>query len=74
MSEVNIRRRIGLTHETQHLCTRLRMDGIKAISQGIKRGKQVIKFANKSNRDRLLLPWQRDVRTSPLYCINLVQH
>ena len=44
------------------------------MSHGIKRGKQVIKFANKSNRDRLLLPWQRDVSTSPLHCINLVQH
>ena len=33
----------------------------------------MIKFVNTTNRDRLLLPWQRDVTTS-LNCINLVQH
>ena len=41
--------RIDLIHDTRHLCTRSRIDGIKAMSRGISEGKQVIKFANTSN-------------------------
>ena len=37
--------RIGLIHDTHHLCTRFRIDGIKAMSRGISGGKQKIKFA-----------------------------
>ena len=40
---------IDLIHDTHHLCMRFRIDGIKAISRGISRGKQVLKFASKSN-------------------------
>ena len=41
---------IDLVHDTCHLFTRSRIDGIKAMcSRGISRGKQVIKFANTSN-------------------------
>ena len=42
--------RIDLVHDTCHLCTRSRIDGIKAMLRGISWGKQVIKFANTSNR------------------------
>ena len=45
--------RIGLIHDTHHLCTRFRIDGIKALSSGISGGKQKIKFANLRNRGRL---------------------
>ena len=41
---------IDLVHDTCHLFTRSRIDGIKAMcSRGISGGKQVIKFANTSN-------------------------
>ena len=40
-------------HDTRHLCTRFRIDGIKAMSRGISGGKQKIKFANARNRGRL---------------------
>ena len=36
---------IDLIHSTRNLCTRFRIDGMGAISRGISRGKQVIKFA-----------------------------
>ena len=42
--------KIDVIHDTRHLYTRLRIDGIKEILRGISGGKQVIKFANKSNR------------------------
>ena len=38
--------RIDLIHDTRHLCTRFRIDGIKAMSRGILEGKLKIKFAN----------------------------
>ena len=44
---------IDLIHDVRHLCTRSRIDGIKAMSRGISGGKQVIKFANTSNRGRV---------------------
>ena len=40
---------IDLFHDNCHLCMRFRTDGIKAMSRGISGGKQVLKFANKSN-------------------------
>ena len=36
---------ILLIHDTRHLCTRFRFDGIKAMSTGISGGKQVMRFA-----------------------------
>ena len=41
---------IDLIHDTRHLCTRLRTDGIKAMSRGFSGGKQVINFSNARNR------------------------
>ena len=38
-----------LIQVTRHLCTRSRIDGIKAMSRSISGGKQVIKFAYTSN-------------------------
>ena len=46
---------IDLIQDPRHLCTRLRVDGIKAMSRGISGGKQVIKIANTSNRGRVCL-------------------
>ena len=45
-----IKRTIDLIHDTRHLCTRSKIDGIKAMSRGISGGKQVVKFANTGNR------------------------
>lgn len=36
--------KIDLTHDAQHLCTCLRNDGIKVMSNGFSGGKQVIKY------------------------------
>ena len=52
--------RIGLIHDTHHLCTRFRIDGIKAMSRGISGGKQKIKFANLRNRGRLCSFFKRN--------------
>ena len=46
---------IDLIHDTRHLRTRFRIDGIKAMSRGISGSKQKIKFANARNRGRLCL-------------------
>ena len=46
---------IDLLQDTRHLCTRLRTDGIKAVSRGFLGGKQVIKLANARNRGRVCL-------------------
>ena len=35
---------VDLIHDARHLCTRLRTDGIKAMSHGFSGGKQVINF------------------------------
>ena len=43
----------GLVHDIRHFCTRFRIDGIKAMSRGLSGGKQVMKFANTSNRGRV---------------------
>ena len=41
---------IDLIHDTCDLCKRFCIDGIKALSQGISGGKQMLKFANTSNQ------------------------
>ena len=41
-----------------HPCTHSRIDGIKVILGGISGGKQVITFANTSNRGRVFLFYQ----------------
>ena len=46
---------LDLIHDTRRLCTRARIDGIKAMSRGISGGKQKITFANARNRGRLCL-------------------
>ena len=46
---------IDLIHDTRHLCMRLRIDGILAVSRRFSRGKQWIKFANARNRGRVSL-------------------
>ena len=51
-------RTIDLIHDTRHLCTRSKIDGMKAMSRGISRSKQVTKFANTSNRGRVCLFYQ----------------
>ena len=51
---------MDLIHDSRHLCTRLRIGGIKAMSRGILGGKQVLKFANTSNRGRVCLSPQND--------------
>ena len=43
----------GLIHDIRHFCTRFRIDGVKVMSCG--GGKQVIKYANTSNRGRLFI-------------------
>ena len=42
---------IDIIHDTRNFCTRLRIDEIKAMSRGISRGKQNIKFANGGMRE-----------------------
>ena len=46
---------IDLIHDSRHLCSRIRIDEIKALSRGISGGKQVIKFANTSSKCRVCL-------------------
>ena len=46
---------IDLKHDTRHLCTHFRTDGIKTMSRGISGGKKVMKFANTGNHSRVCL-------------------
>ena len=55
---------IDRIHDVRHLCSRSRIDGIKAMSRGISGGKQVIKFANTSNRGRVCISYQNETTTS----------
>ena len=56
-----ITRTIHLIYDTRYLCTRSRIDGIKAMnSRGISGGKQVIKFANTSNAVEFVYSIKRD--------------
>ena len=52
--------RIDLNHDTLHLCTRFRIDDMKAMSRGISGTKQVLKFADTSNRGQVWLSSQND--------------
>ena len=56
--------RIDLIRDTRHLCTRSRIDGLKPMSRCISGGKQVIKFANTSNRGRVCLFYQNEATIS----------
>ena len=47
--------RLNLIHDTCHLCTRFRVDGIKAMSRDISGDKQVIKCSKTSKRGRICL-------------------
>ena len=51
---------IDLIHNASHLCTRSRIDGIKAMSRGISGGKQLIKFANTSDHGQVCLFYQNE--------------
>ena len=51
---------MDLIHDTLHLCTRFRIDDVKAMSRGISGSKQVLKFADASNRGRVCLSSQND--------------
>ena len=55
---------IDLIHDTRHLCTRSRIDGIKAVSRCISGGKQVIKSANMSNHGRVCSFYQNETTIS----------
>ena len=46
---------IDLIHDACHLCTRLRIDGIKVMLRGFSGGKQVIDFSNTRNCSRVCL-------------------
>ena len=49
---------MNLIHDTRHLYTRFRIDGIKAMLCSFSEGKQVITFANTSNCARVCLFYQ----------------
>ena len=51
---------IDIIHDTHHLCTSFRIDGIKVMSRGILGGKEKIKFANARNRGRVCLFCQNE--------------
>ena len=52
---------IDLIHNTRHLCTCFRIEGLKAImSSGILGGKQKMEFGNARNRGRLCLLSQKE--------------
>ena len=53
---------IDTIHDTRQLCTRFRIDGIKAMSRVISGGKQKIKFAKARNRGRLCLFSQNETK------------
>ena len=50
--------KIDLIHDARHLCTRLRTDGIKVMSNGFSGGKQVINIINtRKSNEYLSRPW-----------------
>ena len=69
-----ITRIVDLIHDTRHLCTRSKIDGIKAMSRGISGGKQVIKFVNTSNRGRVCLFYQTRRRFQYPKCWQDLRH
>ena len=52
--------RIDIIHDTRYLCTRFRIDGIKAMLRRNLGSKQRVKFANARNRGRLCLSSQNE--------------
>ena len=46
---------IDFIHDTRHLCTRLRTDGIKAMSRAFSGGQQLKKSADTRNRGQVCL-------------------
>ena len=54
---------MDLNHDTRHLCTRFRNDGIKAMSRGILGGEQEIKCTSTCNRDQVCLFKQNEKTT-----------
>ena len=51
---------IDLIHHTRHLCMRLWIDGILAMSRGFSGGKQWKKFVNTSNHGLICLFYQNE--------------
>ena len=60
-----------LIHDTRHLYTHFRIDGIKAMLPSISEGKQVIKFANTSNCSCVCLFYQN--KTNELIVMQKLQ-
>ena len=60
-----------LIHDTRHLYTRFRINGIKAMLCSISEGKQVIKFANTSNCGCVCLFYQK--KTNELIVMQKLQ-
>lgn len=58
--EQYLRKIIDLIHDTRHLRTRFRNDGIKAMSRVFSWGKQVREFAKARNRGRIYLFWTKE--------------
>jgi len=56
----------SIIHDARHLRTRLRTDGIKAMSRVSLGGKQVINFSNTRNRSRVFL-WQQKMNNFFLF-------
>ena len=51
-----------LIRDTHYLCTRFRINGLKAKSRGISEGKQLKKFVNTSNHGRTCLFSQNETK------------
>ena len=51
-----------LIRDTRYLCTRFRINGLKAKSRGISEGKQLKKFVNTSNHGRTCLFSQNETK------------
>ena len=55
--------RIDLIHDTRHLCTCLRIDGINAMSRGFSGGKQVKKLPMEEIAVEFVYPRQQEMKT-----------
>ena len=67
-----ITRIIDLIRDTRHLCTRSRIDWIKAMSRVISGGKQVVKFANTGNHGGVCLFYQNETTISYVVMQNVL--
>ena len=54
---------IDLIHDTHHLCTRSRTDGIKAMSRGFSGGRQEKNIAKGRNRSGIYCSRQQETKT-----------